>query len=364
MKESQTADAPYKSDREPEVGERALAVPLDEYVTALDVPVSDRRFSPGAENLGVKMSDSRGDRETNREQARMIEDGGLQIIVERSSLVVVGYEEHLRPRAGALYVGGDETEDVVVSHENGLINLRFAKPRGLLEGEENFDGDFLASPAGQPDLAVAALADALRQGELLGDRSLNEQRQTGAGTAALLYEVLQRALGRHQARSTLFPSVPRVDDYHRDAEYNETDREGRREDYQRGAGSQRVRRRRRGRTRLVLREYVLVAEGGVVAAYYTLALEMGHQVALALHESLLVRRQTAVRVLGLVPSGLRVPDLLDGAETVTSRPALARAILTVVRTVALAVTGYRHRCNKSDKKQIVISSCLFCFFLS
>lgn len=65
------------------------------------------------------------------------------------------------------------TEDVLVSHQDCLIDLRLTEPAGLLAGEENFDGHLLASPAAQPHLAVATFSDLTNHLDLLGDGPLH-----------------------------------------------------------------------------------------------------------------------------------------------------------------------------------------------
>ena len=57
--------------------------------------------------------------------------------------------------------------------QHRLIELGLAEPARLLGGEEDLDGDVLAAPLRLPHLAVAALADALQQRDLFGDRAVN-----------------------------------------------------------------------------------------------------------------------------------------------------------------------------------------------
>lgn len=65
------------------------------------------------------------------------------------------------------------TKDVVVSHQDRLVDLCLSEPAGLLTGEEHLDGYFLPSPAAQPHLAVPPLPDLTHHLDLLGDGSLN-----------------------------------------------------------------------------------------------------------------------------------------------------------------------------------------------
>ena len=84
----------------------------------------------------------------------MVEDVGLEVVVQAALVVVVGDQQHLGPAARALDVGRDEAEDVLVAHEDGLVDLGLAEPGGLLGGEEDLDSHPLPPPPGQPDLAV------------------------------------------------------------------------------------------------------------------------------------------------------------------------------------------------------------------
>ncbi len=65
------------------------------------------------------------------------------------------------------------TEDVFVSHQDGLVDLRLSEPAGFLSGEEDFDGHLLSPPAAQPHLAVAPFTDLTHHLDLLGDGPLH-----------------------------------------------------------------------------------------------------------------------------------------------------------------------------------------------
>lgn len=69
------------------------------------------------------------------------------------------------------------TQDVVVSHQEGLVDLRLSEPALLLRGEEDLDGHPLPPPLAHPHLPVSALADLLDHLDLLGDGSLHLQKQ-------------------------------------------------------------------------------------------------------------------------------------------------------------------------------------------
>lgn len=70
------------------------------------------------------------------------------------------------------------TEDIGVSQQSRLIELGLAEPARLLGREEDLDGDILVVPLGLPHLAVAPLADAPLQRDLLGDRALHLNAST------------------------------------------------------------------------------------------------------------------------------------------------------------------------------------------
>lgn len=64
--------------------------------------------------------------------------------------------------------GMGRTQDVLVPHQHGLVDLGFPGPAGLVGGEEDFDGDLFAPPLSHPHLSVAALADLLHHLDLFG----------------------------------------------------------------------------------------------------------------------------------------------------------------------------------------------------
>lgn len=67
----------------------------------------------------------------------------------------------------------EPTQDVLVPHQDRLVDLRLPEPAGLLPGEEHLDGHLLPPPAAQPHLAVAALPDLTNHLDLLGDGPLD-----------------------------------------------------------------------------------------------------------------------------------------------------------------------------------------------
>lgn len=65
------------------------------------------------------------------------------------------------------------TQDVLVPHQDGLVDLCLSGPTGLIGGEEDFDGHLLSPPPAHPHLPVATLPDLLHHLDLLGDRPLH-----------------------------------------------------------------------------------------------------------------------------------------------------------------------------------------------
>lgn len=128
-----------------------------------------------AVDLGVQVTEAAGGRVGESQQRLRVQRGQLQVVVQRAVLVVVGDEEELREGAGAFDVGRDEAEDVLVSHQDSLVDLRLSEPAGFLSGEEDFDGDLLSPPASEPHLAVATLPDLTDHLDLLGDGPLHQQ---------------------------------------------------------------------------------------------------------------------------------------------------------------------------------------------
>lgn len=65
------------------------------------------------------------------------------------------------------------TQDVLMSHQKGLVDLGLSEPALLLRGEEDFHGHPLPSPLAHPDLAVSTFADLLHHLNLLGNGPLH-----------------------------------------------------------------------------------------------------------------------------------------------------------------------------------------------
>ena len=65
-----------------------------------------------------------------------------------------------------------------MSEQSGLVEFGLSEPARFFRGEEDLDGDVFVAPVGLPNLAVATLADALLQRDLLGDRPLHLNTNT------------------------------------------------------------------------------------------------------------------------------------------------------------------------------------------
>lgn len=70
--------------------------------------MSDGRFPLCAVDLRVQVTQTTGSREGQPQQGRRVQSGHLQVVVQRTALVVVGDEEELREGAGTFDVGRDE----------------------------------------------------------------------------------------------------------------------------------------------------------------------------------------------------------------------------------------------------------------
>lgn len=68
------------------------------------------------------------------------------------------------------------TQYVLMSHQDGLVDLSLSEPTGLLSGEENFHSHFFSPPPAHPHLSIPSLAYLLHHLNLLGYRSLHLRR--------------------------------------------------------------------------------------------------------------------------------------------------------------------------------------------
>lgn len=65
------------------------------------------------------------------------------------------------------------TQNVIMSHQDCLVNLRLSEPAGLFSREEHLHSYLLSSPAAKPHLAVPPFTDLTHHLDLLGDGSLH-----------------------------------------------------------------------------------------------------------------------------------------------------------------------------------------------
>lgn len=65
------------------------------------------------------------------------------------------------------------TEDVVVSHQESLIDFSLSEPALFFCGEENFNSHSLAPPPAHPDLPVSPFSDLFHHLDLLGNGPLH-----------------------------------------------------------------------------------------------------------------------------------------------------------------------------------------------
>ena len=65
------------------------------------------------------------------------------------------------------------TQDVLMSEQHGLVELRLTEPALLLRGEEDLDGHVLPAPLALPHLAVPPFADTPHEMDLFGNRPLH-----------------------------------------------------------------------------------------------------------------------------------------------------------------------------------------------
>lgn len=142
--------------------------------------MSDRRFSLLSENLRVQMNESTGDAETDSDHLVVAESCAIEMVVERAELVVVGDEPELGAGVARGHVGSNVAQDVFVAEQDRAVDFRFSLPGLFVAAEEDFDRDILAVPDSAPDFSVASSTDAVGEGDLSCQSSLDQQRETTA----------------------------------------------------------------------------------------------------------------------------------------------------------------------------------------
>ena len=160
------------------VSNAAGHVVLDQDVLGLHVPVSDGRLGLCPKQLRVEMSKpaARGYRHLEHH----LWGHGLlnEEVVERPKLVVLSDEPQLRDSVVGDHVTGKESENVVVTQEERVVDLGLPTPRFLVAGEEFLHGDGLPLVVAEVDLAVATVPDEFRDLDGAGDRPLDEEGET------------------------------------------------------------------------------------------------------------------------------------------------------------------------------------------
>lgn len=167
-------------DCQSKVSDDALSIYLHEDVLRLQVTMSDRRLALLAEDFRVQVNQAAGDGKANCDHLVVTQVGAVQMVVERAELIVMSDEPQLRAWVPRRHVRPDVAQNVLVTQQDGAVDLCFALPRFLVAAEENFDGNVLAVPDGAPHFAVAAAANAFRKRHLTGQRALDEKREATA----------------------------------------------------------------------------------------------------------------------------------------------------------------------------------------
>lgn len=100
---------PVDLDGQSEVSDTTGPVSFHQDVFTLQVSVCDGRFALRAVDLGVQVTKARYGRVGQFQQRLDVQGVGLQVVVQRSVLVIVCDEVELRPRPGSFNVGRYES---------------------------------------------------------------------------------------------------------------------------------------------------------------------------------------------------------------------------------------------------------------
>lgn len=168
------------SNRESKISDDALSVNLHENVLRLQVAMRDRRLSLLSEDLSVQMYQAAGDREANVDHLVVAQWGLVQVIVERSELVVMSDQPELRARVPRRHVGANVPKNVFVSKQDGAVDFGFTLPGLFITAEEDFDRDVLSMPNCAPNFAIATTTNALGQCNLSSQGPLDQKRQSAS----------------------------------------------------------------------------------------------------------------------------------------------------------------------------------------
>ena len=142
--------------------------------------MGDGRLCLGPEQLRVEVSEPAAHRYGHLEHD-FGGDGLLhEEVVQRPKLMILGDEPKLRDSVVGHHVARKETQDVVVTQEQRVVDLGLATPRLFVAGKELLHGDWFALVVAEVDLSVAPVPDEL--GDLDGacDGALDEEWEAGA----------------------------------------------------------------------------------------------------------------------------------------------------------------------------------------
>lgn len=115
-------------------------------------------FPVRAIHLGVEVHDPWGSWQGEAHHLLVGERLGVEVVVERPQLVVMGDEPQLSARVGGSDVRAHVAEDVLVVEHDRAVDLGLSGPWGLVAGEEDLDGNVFAVPCSAPHFAVTTFA--------------------------------------------------------------------------------------------------------------------------------------------------------------------------------------------------------------
>ena len=104
----------------------------------------------------------------------------VEIVKERAVRVVLCDKPQLCHSVIRDHIAGKEPEDVVVSKENRVVDLRLSEPRLVVARRKFLDGNVLALVVTDKDLAKATTADRLTDDDSPCDGPLDQKGESGA----------------------------------------------------------------------------------------------------------------------------------------------------------------------------------------